>query len=98
MGKTLLRADHIVIVLCRGDHVPYYAVSALTEFLGDIVALVYNEVLVEDLEDLSPMEVCHCARVMGSSCCCESDRSSSNDAFGGGRLSRWLDTLEGRAW
>ena len=38
---------------------PDDAVRALTELLGDGVALVDDEVLVEDLEDLAPREIGH---------------------------------------
>ena len=38
---------------------PDYTVSSLTELLGDIVTLINDEVLVEDLEDLTALEICH---------------------------------------
>ena len=38
---------------------PDYTVSSLTELLGDIVTLINDEVLVEDLEDLTTLEICH---------------------------------------
>lgn len=37
------------------DSIPDYAISTLPQLLGDIVALVDNELLVEDLEDLAPL-------------------------------------------
>lgn len=45
----------------KGNRVcsPDDAVGALTELLGDSIALVDDEVLVEDLEDLSALEVTH---------------------------------------
>lgn len=38
---------------------PDNAIGTLTKLLGDSIALVNNEVLVEDLEDLAPGEVRH---------------------------------------
>lgn len=46
-------------VLEREQDIPHYAISALTQLLGDIVALVNDEVLVEDLEDFAALKVCH---------------------------------------
>lgn len=40
-------------------HLPDYTVSSLTELLGDIITLINDEVLVEDLEDLTALEICH---------------------------------------
>lgn len=39
--------------------VPYYAISSLSQFLGYVVSLVNDEVLVEDLEDLAALEISH---------------------------------------
>lgn len=82
-GRRHVHGDRVIPAIgrCRGDNIPDYAVSALAEFLGDIVAFVYDEVLVEDLEDLAPMEVCHCARVRGWSCCCKRGRVSPDGPF-----------------
>ena len=41
------------------DGSPDDAVRALTKLLGDCVALIDDEVLVEDLEDLPALEVAH---------------------------------------
>lgn len=40
-------------------HVPDNTISSLTKFLGDCVPLVHNKVLVEDLEDLTSLQVGH---------------------------------------
>jgi hypothetical protein len=39
--------------------IPDNTICALTELLGDSVALVDDEVLVEDLEDLATLEIRH---------------------------------------
>src|ERR1700712_3258565 len=39
---------------------PDYAIRALAQLLGHIVALIHDELLVEDLEDLAALEICHC--------------------------------------
>lgn len=33
----------------------------MAQLLGDIVALIDNKILVEDLEDLPPLKICHAA-------------------------------------
>lgn len=104
-GKTPVHSDrdiffqlhHTIIELRPGENVPYYAVSALAKFLGDIVALVDDEVLVEDLEGLPPLQVCHSAWVAGLSCCCKEDRRGLGRCFGRRSLSRGLNTPRRRA-
>ncbi len=39
--------------------IPYYPVSALAQLLSHRVPLVDDEVLIEDLEDLPTLEICH---------------------------------------
>lgn len=39
--------------------IPHYAISPLSQFLGDIVALIDDKVLIEDLEDLAALKICH---------------------------------------
>lgn len=39
--------------------VPHYAIGSLSQFLGYVVSLVNDEVLVEDLEDLAALKVSH---------------------------------------
>lgn len=39
--------------------VPYYSIGSLSQFLGYVVSLVNDEVLVEDLEDLAALKVSH---------------------------------------
>ncbi|KAJ4983462.1 hypothetical protein SVAN01_11025 [Stagonosporopsis vannaccii] len=46
----------------RARSLPDYAVGALAQLLGDIVALVDDKLLVEDLEDLAVREVRHGGR------------------------------------
>ena len=38
---------------------PNNAIGTLSKLFGDIVALVDHEILVEDLEDLAALEICH---------------------------------------
>lgn len=38
---------------------PDYPISSLTKLLRHIVTLINNEVLVEDLEDLAALNICH---------------------------------------
>lgn len=38
---------------------PYNAISALAQLFGHSISLVDNEVLVEDFEDLSPLQIGH---------------------------------------
>ncbi len=45
--------------------IPHDAVGALAQFLGHGVALVDDELLVEDLEDLAPRQVRHGAESRG---------------------------------
>jgi len=43
--------------------IPYYAIRSLTELFGDVVALVNDEILIEDLEDFAALKVCHIVAV-----------------------------------
>lgn len=43
----------------QDESVPYNAVGSLSKFFGDIVALIDDEVLIEDFEDLAALEICH---------------------------------------
>lgn len=43
----------------KESHAPNNAVSSLAELLGDGIALVDDEVLVEDLENLASLQVTH---------------------------------------
>lgn len=43
--------------------VPYNAVRSLSKLFGDVVALIDNEVLIENLEDFAALEVCHIGAV-----------------------------------
>lgn len=46
----------------EGQRLPYDAVRALSQLLGDGVPVVDDEVLVKDLEDLASLEVGHGGR------------------------------------
>lgn len=48
------------VVFERERDIPHYAIGTLTQLLGDIVALINDEVLVEHLEDFAALKVCHC--------------------------------------
>ncbi len=47
------------IIEKRAISSPYNAVSTLPKLLGNIVTLVNDEVLIEDLEDLTALEISH---------------------------------------
>ena len=66
-GNWLRRCDnHQSVKIPIGialQSLPDNAVSSLSQLLSDGVSLVNNEVLVEDLEDLPSLKICHYVRV-----------------------------------
>lgn len=67
--------------------VPDYAVGALAQFLGDIVPLIDDELLVEDLEDLATGEVRHGG-------CSRGGMQRRGEGGGGTRKARWVKKKE----
>lgn len=45
-------------------HIPDDTISTLSQLLCDSVSLVHDEVLVEDLEDLAPLQIGHGERLL----------------------------------
>lgn len=59
-------------------NLPNNSICSLAQFFGDSIALVDNEILIKDLEDLAALEIRHC----NASAC--SRFSSSQMALWGG--------------
>jgi hypothetical protein len=58
-GAVFGEKNRCGIYLHLGADIPDDAVGALAKLLGNRVALVDDEVLVKDLEDLAALEICH---------------------------------------
>jgi hypothetical protein len=52
-----------VTVGIAGSGIPNNTISALSKLFGNGVSLVNNEVLVEHLEHLSSLKICHVAGI-----------------------------------
>ena len=51
--------DMLLWINLKAVPLPYDAISSLSELFSHVVALIDNEILVEDLEDLPALEVRH---------------------------------------
>lgn len=57
----LKQSQSLTVRVFSADRVPDNSICPLTQLFGNIVTLVDDEVLVEDLEDLATLKVCHFA-------------------------------------